>query len=71
VNRRPFPHSQLLLPPCNLPPPLPHPSQSQGVDAVVCFCPDWDRLPELQALVKGHPGFLYAAYGLHPDNVKR
>ena len=42
-----------------------------GVDAVLCFVTDFDRVGELQTLVKAHPSFLYAVYGMHPDNVKR
>ena len=42
-----------------------------NVDAVICFTTDWERAGELASLVKSSPGFLYGAYGMHPDNVKR
>ena len=42
-----------------------------NVDAVICYTTDWERTSELASLVKGSPGFLYGAYGVHPDNVKR
>jgi len=42
-----------------------------GVDAIITFCTDFERIEEVQTLVKSLPGQLYGAYGMHPDNVKR
>ncbi|RYG50981.1 hypothetical protein EON66_11270, partial [archaeon] len=44
---------------------------AEHVDAAITFVTDFERLKEVTTLVKAHPGFLYAAYGIHPDNVKR
>ena len=42
-----------------------------GVDGVVAFTTDWERSGEVSELVRAYPGRLYAALGLHPDNVKK
>ena len=42
-----------------------------GVDAVLSFCTDAEKLTELLELIKGYPGLCYGAFGFHPDNVKR
>ena len=42
-----------------------------GVDGVVSFCTDFDRVTELMETVRAYPHQLYAVIGLHPDNVKR
>lgn len=42
-----------------------------GVDGVISFCTDFDRVAELVETVRAYPHQLYAAIGLHPDNVKR
>jgi len=42
-----------------------------GVDAVISFCTDAEKLTELLELLKGYPGLCYGAFGFHPDNVKR
>jgi Tat protein secretion system quality control protein TatD with DNase activity len=46
-------------------------AQNDHVDGVVVFSTDFDRIQELIALVKANPGFMYGAYGVHPDNIKR
>lgn len=42
-----------------------------GVDAVLSFCTDAEKLTELLELLKSYPGLCYGAFGFHPDNVKR
>ena len=45
-------------------------AQEGGIDAIVCFSTDFDRVGEISTLVKQYPGFLYAAYGIHPDSIR-
>lgn len=42
-----------------------------AVDGIVSFSTDFDRVAELTEIVRTYPHQLYAAIGLHPDNVKR
>ena len=42
-----------------------------GVEGIISFCTDFDRVSELTETVRAYPHQLYAAIGLHPDNVKR
>ncbi len=42
-----------------------------GVDAMVAYATDWDRISELVDMAKEYPSVVYCALGVHPDNVKR
>ena len=42
--------------------------QENGVGTVVNICADWDSVTEVVEMVQNYP-FMYAAVGLHPDEV--
>jgi hypothetical protein len=44
---------------------------SSGVHCIICHCTDWEKVIELRDIVNNYRGFLFASFGLHPDNVKR
>ncbi len=46
-------------------------ARSDGVCAVVAWCPDIDKLDELEALADANTGFVYFAAGAHPDNISK
>jgi len=42
--------------------------QENGVETIVNVCADWDSVTEVVGMVQKYP-FMYAAVGLHPDEV--
>lgn len=42
--------------------------QEQGVGTIVNVCADWDSVTEVVEMAQNYP-FMYAAVGLHPDEV--